>query len=531
MRVKARTSLWVDASEAQGLLDGYLADDRGERIAGRRVSISSGSVTESVITGPDGAFQARFPLGLRAQTLTVEFAGDPYLEPSSLVREIDPSRLPVDLQLVMPTIVSLADTSIEAQVHAEHNGQPVRIAIDIVDAGTSEVLASATTGHDGWASMAIETDGLGRPGQHGFHAVFAGDASLAPSLARAEVLLVDATRITLRAAPAVFFPEHTVRFEGLLSGTFAPLPGEEIALEAGETTIGHATTGRDGVFTAEIPGDALPHAGRLSVVARYRSSTTARSSCVSAPVSLRFQDAQPIDWRFVTAPAGVTVMLLVVVFLLTRQRSRSPREAHARASAQVVEAGFRPSQVSMRAMRRSEHFDISGIVVDAIEEQPVGGAAITVSGPADETRELAGTDGTFFMGPFSRGPHTVLVEAAGYVAESFPLMLPHGGNFREATITIVQVRHRALEVYRAAARPLLPRPSLWGLWTPRELAVHAVKTHPWLSDDVAALTSSFETLYYGSAVGAVADLERIRRLAASLDQSLRVHFTATSRDS
>jgi hypothetical protein len=531
VRVKARTSLWVDTSEAQGLLNGYLADDRGDRIAGRRVSISSGNVTESVITDHDGAFEAPFPLGLRAQTLTVVFEGDPYLEPSSITREIDPLRLPVDLQLIMPTIVSLTDASIEAQVRAEHNGQPVRIAIDIVDAATSDVLSSSTTGPDGWASMAIETEALGRPGQHSFHAVFGGDASLAPSLARAEVLLVDATQVTLHASPTTFFPEDSVRFEGVLSGTFEPLSGQEIALEAGEATIGHATTGHDGAFVAELSGDELPHADRLSVVARFRSSTAARSSCVSAAVSLQFQEAQPMDWRFVTLPAGVTIMLLVVVFVLTRQRARSPRQAHARATPQVVEAEFRPSQVPMRTMRRAEHLDVSGIVMDAIEEQPVGGAAITVSGPAGTTRGITDVDGTFFVGPFARGQHTMLVEAAGYVAESFPLMLPHAGSFHEATITIVQVRHRALEIYRAAARPLLPRHSLWGLWTPRELAVNTVKTHPWLSDDVAALTSSFETLYYSSATSTIGDLERIRRLAASLDQTQRGHLTATSRDS
>lgn len=531
VRVKARTSLWVDLSEAQGALEGFLANDRGDRIAGRRVSISSGTVTQSVITDHDGAFEAPFPLGLRAQTLTVEFAGDPYLEPSSIVRAIDPSRLPVDLQLVMPTIVSLADSAIEAQVRAEHNGQPVRIEIDIIDAATSDVLASATTGPDGWASMAIETEGLGRPGQHSFHAVFEGDASLAPSLARAEVLLVDATQVTLHAAPTTFFPEDRVRFEGVLSGTFEPLAGQEIAIEAGDTTIGHGTTGGDGAFAVELPGEALPHGDRFSVVARYRSSTAARSSCVSAPVALRFQEAQPMDWRFVTVPAGVTVILLVIVFAFTRQRARSPREARARASAQEVEAGFRPSQVPMRTMRRAEHLDISGIVMDAIEKQPVGGAAVTVSGPGGVTRSAAARDGTFFAGPFTRGPHSVLVEAAGYVDESFPVLLPHGGNFHEATISIVQVKHRALEVYRAVARPLLPRQTLWGLWTPRELAVHAVKTHPWLGDDVAALTSTFEQLYYSSSVGTVGDLERIRRLAASLDQSQRVHLTATSRDS
>jgi hypothetical protein len=531
VRVKARTSLWVDASESEGLLEGFLADDNGDRIAGRRITVSSGGSTRSVVTDQSGMFDVPFPLGLRAQTIVVEFSGDPYLEPSSIARDIDPSRLPVELQLILPTVVSLGDPAIEAQVHAEHGGSPVQIQVDVIDPTTERVLAGERTGADGWASMTIATEVVGRPGPHSFHARFDGDGSLAPSLARAEVLVVDATRITLSATPAVVFPEDTVLFGGELSGVFEPIPGQEIALEAGGATVAHATTDADGAFAAEVVARELRHVGELAVVARFRSTLAARSSCESPPVSLRLRDAQPMDWRFVTVPASVTVALLIIVFAMTRQRTKGPGDSRARSATLEIETGFRPSLVPMRTMRRAEHLDISGVVMDPIEHRPVAGAAIAVSGQQGVTSVTAGPDGRFFVGPLTRGSCTVTVGAAGYVAESFPLALPHGGNFHEATINIIQVRHRALEIYRTVARPLLPRQSLWGLWTPRELAVHAVRTHPWLSDDVAALTSCFESMYYSSMVSSMGDLEQIRHLASNLDQTQRGHLTGSSTDS
>ncbi len=117
------------------------------------------------------------------------------------------------------------------------------------------------------------------------------------------------------------------------------------------------------------------------------------------------------------------------------------------------------------------------------------------------------------------GPHRITVTAVGYVDEEFEVVLPHAGQFHDTRIDVVQIRHRALEVYRDVARPLLPKTSLWGRWTPREVAIHAVGTHPWIGDEIAELTSCFESLYYSPQSGTPSDLDNIRTLAETLDRT------------
>ncbi len=141
VRIKARTNLWIEISEERGLLSGYLADDVGTRLRRRRLLIKSEGTLHHTITEDDGAFEVPFPLGLRAQSIRVEFGGDTYHESSFIVRQIDPSRLPVQLQLLAPTIVGLDQESVEVQIRAEHAGQPIEIPIEIVTPITEQVLA------------------------------------------------------------------------------------------------------------------------------------------------------------------------------------------------------------------------------------------------------------------------------------------------------------------------------------------------------------------------------------------------------
>ena len=111
------------------------------------------------------------------------------------------------------------------------------------------------------------------------------------------------------------------------------------------------------------------------------------------------------------------------------------------------------------------------------------------------------------------------MEAPSYVPESFTAEIPHHGAFLDVKLHLIQVRHRALEVYRRVARLMLPKSRLWGRWTPREIAVHAARQRPALSDELAALTSSFEDVYYSPRMNNVEDLRDIERLANRLKQA------------
>jgi hypothetical protein len=233
-------------------------------------------------------------------------------------------------------------------------------------------------------------------------------------------------------------------------------------------------------------------------------------------VSITVREPQPLAWEFVVVPALVTIALLFAVLLLTRRRSARPKDPSQRASLLPPDTGLRKSLVPHRTIRRFELFDFSGRVMDPIEERPVCDAVIEVTGSTSAPLAVSNSDGTFEVGPLERGTYEISISAAGYVPETFSVKMPHDGRYRNVTVSIIQIRHRAFEIYKAVARPLLPRQALWGKWTPREVAVHSVKTHPWLSDDIAEITSFFEDIYYSSAIGEPDDLARIRQLASRL---------------
>ena len=60
------------------------------------------------------------------------------------------------------------------------------------------------------------------------------------------------------------------------------------------------------------------------------------------------------------------------------------------------------------------------------------------------------------------------------------------------------MRERAFAIYRSAALPLLPRPELWGIWSPRQIVDHvrARRSPPAL----AALTAQIEEIYFSGRV-------------------------------
>jgi hypothetical protein len=172
-------------------------------------------------------------------------------------------------------------------------------------------------------------------------------------------------------------------------------------------------------------------------------------------------------------------------------------------------------------MRRLELFDVTGAVRDVVAARPVPGAILTISGPDGVSQIRTDSGGVFRVGPLRRGSHSVTVAAVGYVTETFSVIIPHGGAYHGVTVDVVQIRHRALEIYHGVARPLLPRQEVWGRWTPRELAVYSARTFPWLSDEISELTSFFEILYYSSLVNHPTDLDRMESLASNVRASHR----------
>jgi hypothetical protein len=110
------------------------------------------------------------------------------------------------------------------------------------------------------------------------------------------------------------------------------------------------------------------------------------------------------------------------------------------------------------------------------------------------------------------------VSREGYVTESFAVTIPHRGELRDARVDLLPVRERIFQLYREVAEPLLPRPDLWGVWTPRQIFDHVRKNHP--ARALSGLTDYVEEKYFSARLPAESELpEAEARVAAVREEA------------
>jgi hypothetical protein len=517
VRVLSRTSLWIEVSADGTTLVGHLSDDLDHRLADRLVDIESPAMSTQVRTDRRGEISVALPNGAGIQRITATFRGDELHAGTTASRVIDPGRGAVRLQLFTPSEVMLDLPRVEVQVRAEHGDQPVEIPIVIALAESTDALGTARTDIGGWASVSIDTRALRPPGRRALDARFDGDARLAPAVAQAGLLVVDATRLSLVSDRRLVLPDEDVRLRGVLEGSMGAVGGEVVEVMAADQVLGTATTGPDGTFALRVAARSLPRGTRTAVRARYSSPVPWRRSCASAEVLVEVEDPAPVGWTRAIVPLAVTLLVLASV-LWSATRRRKAQKSATPSSDQAAESGLRYSAVPSRAARRADRFDIGGRVIDPVLVGPVGSATVVAASGTDRRSETTSRDGSFSISRLEGGRYRVTVGAAGYLPESFVADVPHQGKLSQIEVAIVQVRHRALEVYKNVARDLLPRASLWNRWTPREVAVHAVRNRPSLADAMAELTSAFEEVYYSPRLSTIEDLEQIRDVASRIDE-------------
>ncbi len=160
-------------------------------------------------------------------------------------------------------------------------------------------------------------------------------------------------------------------------------------------------------------------------------------------------------------------------------------------------------------------------MADAVSGEPLANAALSVD--CADRRRSARTDGagSFGFDELPAGRWQALASCPGYCSEAFDITLPHRGELRGARIALVEIREQIFRMYRGAARPLVPDPAHWGIWTPRQIVnfVRAQRPAPAL----AALTDFIEDAYFsGRALEAtaLADAEaRVRAAVIETDQA------------
>jgi hypothetical protein len=172
----------------------------------------------------------------------------------------------------------------------------------------------------------------------------------------------------------------------------------------------------------------------------------------------------------------------------------------------------------MSTLRRAHDHGVSGRVRDLVRGIAVGGARLRFM-LGETVHELHADDEGHFAIELAPGHWRIEVAAFGYVTELVNAPVPHRGELRGARIDLLPVRERVFAVYREVAAPLLPRPELWGVWTPREILDHLRGARP--AGAFGALTDLVEEAYFAERVPDESVVAEAQVAAASARAELR----------
>jgi hypothetical protein len=399
------------------------------------------------------------------------------------------------------------------------------------DGSQRKHLTTVTTDANGRASAEIAASAFGPPGRKQVEARFAGDEVFNPAFAETALLVRTSTSLSLLIAEETIPFEGEVKAEGRLADrTGAPLSRAAISLRSGDRKIKEAVTDARGAFSFRIPAAEFD-VGRVLIQAVFTSSQPWLESSRSTPRLVTISERRPVPVGFTLAAFGATaVALFTFVGLRVRpwerwlprlRRSTYPEEVSTPRVDAELHVGLASARPPLRSsLKRANDFGFTGAVRDAISGKPVTNAAVILRHPDIGQRHTDVDErGRFALEGLHAGDWAVSVQASGYVSERFGISLPHRGALRHARIDLLPVRERILEMYRQVAAPLLPKPRLWGVWTPRQLFEHVRKIRG--APALEQLTDYLEEKYFSARIPEEAELER----AAALVEAARCELS------
>jgi Carboxypeptidase regulatory-like domain len=465
-----------------------------------------------LVVDEDGRFQAWLAAERGSHRLTIDFPGNTRFEASQFtLPDLDVAKQPLVLNLRVPNEHRRAKGPLEIEVQATDEREPARVKFSLHVGGAEQeqlpAVGEATTDRFGRAPFALPVERLGAPGPKRLRAVFAGDDLYDSAVVEDTFLVTSATRLT-------FNPDNSdIEFEGrvlgsgrLLDDLGAPLDGQSISLVAdgpgGRRVLDESLTGPDGRFQLDAPAGELGP-GRHIVQAVFDSPRPHLEESRSPPARIAVAERRPVPVGYSLAAFAATAASIVVFVALrtrpwTRWLDRLRGESAGKGAAEgegeaAPHTGLslaRPGLVS--TLRRPHDRGFTGRVSDAVTGDPIARAHVELDGVS----ALTGADGTFAFEELSDGEHRARVSCAGYVTEAFAVTTPHRGELRDTRVDLLPVRERIFQLYREVAEPLLPRPDLWGVWTPRQIFDHVRQSQPVRA--LAELTDYVEEKYFSS---------------------------------
>ncbi len=518
VRVRAGSEIELQAAQNPGgtqTLRGSLLDELGAALSDRRVELSiraeasAGSPLQRTLqTGEDGRFATTLELPPGRYAADARFDGDAHTGASELSRPLDFTKADVELRFVEPREPRL---DLDADAHAvavlassARGGEGLHIGI------TDErgrVLARGTTDAEGLYRVVLASNALGPAAMGRIAASSDGDTQRNHARVELNVLRFRHTALALRA-DADRDHERLV-LSGALRTRDAPVAGEAIGLFDGPQHLATLRTDAGGRFRhAALPLPAPGHSSQtFHLQARFDSDAVWLGSSRSRVVDVTLAPAPTPSPLWLVGAVCVCVLALIWV---SRREPRPPAPVASAPTARS--AGIHVPSRPARA--RADRFAIEGVVLDAMSAEPVSAALLRLQGNGGTTIELASDpSGRFRSPPLAAGDWVLRVGAPGYVGLEDGLSIPHRGPWSSSEIRLQSLRSAAVAAYKPVAVTVLPSPSLWDRWTPRETLADA-RRRGRATESFVQLTERVERAAYGGATPTDAEVEEIARAAS-----------------
>lgn len=479
----------------------------GDPVAFAPLLLTIDGRAEEWFADADGRFERAYQLGDGSHDLDVAFAGDgQYSAAQQELSGFDVSKQPLELSLRVDGPFDAGAETATIGLRASSDGRPAAITATLhggPEGGALRPLGQVAVDATGRGVATVDRALLGPPGWVRLVARFPGDATYDPATAEAAAAVRAETALTFSLRePTVAFEDQIAGSGRLSDATGAPLAGQPVALEVGGAEVARAVTDDDGTVRLAVDASELA-VGPLSVQAVFAPTEPWLGPSRSTPLVATVAEARPIPvGTTLTAFAATAMALLAFVGLRTRpwQRWLPRQEApgsrpEARRGPEPPRAGLRPGRTGLASgLRRASDHGFTGVVRSATTGRAIPGAALALR-CGDASRALtADRAGAFAADDLAPGTWIVTVTAPGHCRERFPAEIPHRGELRDARVDLLPVRERIFQMYREAAAPLLPRPGLWGIWTPRQIVDHVRQRSD--APALSSLTSYVEEAYF-----------------------------------
>lgn len=555
--IRARTAVTLDPVLRQegGVRVSGLVHERGslEPVPYAPVTIAFDDQTQSAVAEMDGRFTLFFATTGGRHRLQINYRGDERFDPADVaVPDFDVSKRPVRVEVRGPETHSRQHGPLTLSIFAQNDVDPIAVRVDVhygpADADDLPRVATVFTDVHGSGEVGIPVARLGPPGAKRVEVRFPGDDAFDGARGQTTLLLHSATTIRFELESRSIGFEGRLRGKGVLEDDLgqgiagqpvslsvdgAPAsPGEGAAVTAVSETraVDDAITAADGSFTLEAGASEIG-TGNYRVQAVFDSAVPHLDSRRSPPQQVVVAERRPVPVAWSLGAFGLTAAALVAFVALRRRpwtrwmktlRGETATAAASAAAHAPPHTGLALARPGLAAtLRRPNDFGFSGVVADAVDGKPIAGARIEVTAPGVEPR-TGETDeaGAFALEDLPAGLLRAEVTCAGYVREEFALSIPHRGELRDARVDLLPVRERIFALYRGAAEPLLPRPELWGVWTPRQIVDHVRAARP--AGALGTLTDYVEEKYFSGRTPDEDEIpiavERVRAAQAELER-------------